>query len=150
MPAARHRHHEINDRMNLLLSALMLLSFLVSAPGKLGTAVLQEEPKTAGLKVKIGDEVRDFGPVEITGKITVEKLMRDLAERDEDFQFESQGKGETFFVTSVLGKTNEGRGGRNWVFRVNDQLAKRGAGTLEIGAGAVVTWEFRGRADRSP
>ena len=132
--------------MNLLLTALILLSAVVPAPWKLGTNVLQEEPKTVLLKVKIGDEVREFGPVEIT----VEKLMRDLAERDGEFQFEAQGKGETFFVTSVLGRANEGRGGRNWVFQVNDQLAKRGAGTLEIEAGAVVTWEFRGRADRLP
>ena len=101
-------------------------------------------------EIKLGDdeEVQRFEPLALaaSGKPeTAEQLMRRLAEREgAGFRFESRGNGATFFVTSINGRANEGRGGKNWFLLVNGELSKRGAGTTEVPAGATVQWHYRG------
>lgn len=63
------------------------------------------------------------------------KNMRDL-------DFDSQGAGATAFVHSIDGVMNSGRRGNNWVFRVNEQLAKESCGSLAVAPGDVVEWKF--------
>ncbi len=96
------------------------------------------------LEIRVGDETKRFGPLKVEGKLTVETLLRRIAESEPTFRFTSRGKGETFFVTGIDGRDNEGRGGRNWFFLVDDKLGDRGAGSFEVESGQTVRWEYRG------
>ena len=59
-----------------------------------------------------------------------------------DLDFDSQGAGATAFVHSIDGVMNSGRSGNNWVFRVNEQLAKESCGSLAVAPGDVVEWKY--------
>ena len=101
------------------------------------------------LEIRVGDRTKRFGPLKVDETITVETLLRRIAESDSTFLFTSRGKGETFFVTGIDGHENEGRGGRNWFFLVDDKLGDRGAGSFEVTSGRTVRWEYRdGGLDR--
>lgn len=99
------------------------------------------------LEIKIGDEVTRFAPISLREgetELSVESIMKRLAETERRFSFEARGEGETFFVTRVLGRENEGRGGRNWFLLIDQQLSPRGAGSAKVGGKTVVTWVYRG------
>lgn len=124
---------------------LVLIAAVLTWSG--GTVSYGQEADTSKsivLEVRIGDEVTRFDPIEVTEPITVETLMKRLAERDEKFRFEARGSGETCFVTEILGHRNEGRTGRNWFLMVDEKLADRGAGSFEVGPGKKVVWQYRG------
>jgi hypothetical protein len=72
---------------------------------------------------------------------TVFSILR-RAKNMGDLDFDSQGSGTTAFVHSIDGVMNSGRRGNNWVFRVNDQLAKESCGSLAVAPGDVVEWKF--------
>ena len=54
-----------------------------------------------------------------------------------------RGSGETAFVTSIDEIENEGAAGSNWVFYVNDELAKRGAGSFLLSNNDHLLWKFK-------
>ena len=54
----------------------------------------------------------------------------------------SRGNGKNVFVQSLNGVENEGAGGDNWVYFVDDQLADRGCGDWRLTAGQQVRWRF--------
>jgi len=131
--------------MNCCLTTFCCLTILAMS----GAAARADDPVVAAeqgvvMEVRIGDETTRFEPLEVAEPITVETLMKRLAERDEKFRFEARGSSETCFVTSILGHRNEGRGGRNWLLMVDGKLADRGAGSFKVGPGKIVVWQYRG------
>ena len=58
--------------------------------------------------------------------------------------FDVRGKDEMAFIRSIDGLDNEGSGGgkRNWVFRVNGELATQSCGAIVLESGDVVRWTF--------
>jgi len=59
-----------------------------------------------------------------------------------DLEFDFQGAGSTAFVHSIDGMLNTGRRGKNWVFRVNEELASESCGSLVVAPGDVIEWKF--------
>ena len=59
-----------------------------------------------------------------------------------DLEFDFQGAGSTAFVHSIDGMMNTGRRGKNWVFRVNEELATESCGSLAVAPGDVIEWKF--------
>ena len=57
-------------------------------------------------------------------------------------QVKHRGTGETLLVQDINDVANEGGQGRNWIFRVNDEVAKRSAGITPVEPGQVVRWSF--------
>lgn len=99
------------------------------------------------IEVKIGDEVTQFAPLTLPegeAEATVETLMKRLAETERRWSFEARGEGELFFVTKILGRENEGRGGRNWILLINGEKSPRGAGSAKVGGQTVITWTYMG------
>jgi hypothetical protein len=47
------------------------------------------------------------------------------------------------FITAIDDAANEGDGGRNWRYTVNDQPARTSAGVAEVKAGDTILWRFR-------
>jgi hypothetical protein len=59
-------------------------------------------------------------------------------------KIETRGSGETAFVVAIDDLKNQGGGAeaRNWQFRVNGDLGKRGSGVTELAPGDEVLWVF--------
>ena len=72
---------------------------------------------------------------------TVFKILQ-RAQNMGDLEFDSQGAGETVFVHSIDGVMNAGARGKNWVFRVNDELAHESCGSVGVVPGDVIEWKF--------
>ena len=98
---------------------------------------------TVELKITIDDESQTFKPVKHVDGMTVGALMKQIAEASKTFEFKSRGKGETFFVTSINKKKNEGARGNNWIFFVNGELGDESAGSYELEPGDKVEWKFQ-------
>ena len=59
-------------------------------------------------------------------------------------EIDVRGKGTMAFVRSIDGMNNEGGGAvkRNWIFRVNGELASQSCGVTVLETGDVVRWTF--------
>lgn len=55
---------------------------------------------------------------------------------------EQKGSGEGALLTSINSTANEGLGGKNWTFSVNDKLADRSFAIYELQPGDHVLWTF--------
>lgn len=122
----------------------LLIAGLAALPcrDRAEAAVSIEEP--ISLEIKFGEDrpALLFKGLVWKEGMTVFDVMQAAQERDADFKFKYRGKGETLFVTEIAGQTNEGAGGNNWVFLVDDQLGKRGCGVVQVAAGQRVQWRF--------
>ena len=97
---------------------------------------------TVQLKVDFSGEKRNLDvKVPCSADSTVFSIL-ERAKNMGDLDFDSQGGGSTAFVHSIDGVLNTGRKGNNWVFRVNDQLAKESCGSLAVAPGDVIEWKF--------
>lgn len=56
--------------------------------------------------------------------------------------FAAAGAGETVFVKAIADVENEGAGGDNWVFRINDQLGNSSCGVVTVAANDRITWRL--------
>ncbi|MEZ6095384.1 MAG: DUF4430 domain-containing protein [Pirellulaceae bacterium] len=52
------------------------------------------------------------------------------------------GSGETCFVKSICGQANEGAGGANWTYRVNDEVIKKSSDVQILNDGDHVSWQL--------
>ena len=55
----------------------------------------------------------------------------------------SRGSRSTAFIEKIDDVANEGGDGRNWVFRVNDELGDRSSGVYELKSGDTILWRFQ-------
>lgn len=130
-------------RQAILFGLLIAGGFaaIPTADGAWGTGCVEE---TVSLEIKFGD---DREPLHFKGVVwkegmTVFDVMQAAQEQDAEFKFKYRGKGETLFVTEIADQPNEGAGGKNWVFFVDDQLGKRSCGAVQVAAGQRVQWRF--------
>ena len=93
------------------------------------------------LKLPEEDEKR----VQVTWNpgMTVFEATQSAGEQDPYFLSQWQGSGAMAFLTELGGISNQGSVGQNWLFSVNGQEAKLGAGATKIVHGDHVLWEFR-------
>jgi hypothetical protein len=69
----------------------------------------------------------------------------DLLNTEPRISFVTQGTGAAAFLTQLNGVTNEGTGGRNWVYSVNGKRADRSFAVYELRPNDHVLWTFAGR-----
>lgn len=112
----------------------------VAGPAMLATG--QEE--TVSLAVKFGDAREEMLVEDIPWRetMTVFDVMRAAKQKNSDFTFKHRGTGETLFVLEIADQANEGAGGKNWTFLVDDKLGQRSCGVVTVKAGQRVTWRF--------
>jgi len=97
---------------------------------------------TVQLQVDFSGEKKNISvKVPCSADSTVFQILQ-RAQNQGDLEFDSQGSGGTAFVHSIDGVLNSGRRGKNWVFRVNEQLAKESCGLLAVVPGDVIEWRF--------
>ena len=57
-------------------------------------------------------------------------------------KFSVQGNGAAAFLTELAEIKNEGPGGRNWQFEINNQWSDRSFGIRTLDPGDRVLWKF--------
>ncbi len=68
--------------------------------------------------------------------------VRDLLNGVPRLRIVQQGSGSSAFLTQIDDVTNEGAGGRNWMYSVNGQRADRSFAIYELQPGDHVLWSF--------
>ncbi len=133
----------------ILFSACVLTASLVGCDSTTTMDRNSSEPVadavvagTVQLRVDFADQQKDLNvKVPCSADSTVFTILQ-RAEKMGDLEFDSQGSGSTAFVHSIDGVMNAGGRGKNWVFRVNDQLAKESCGSFGVAPGDVIEWRF--------
>lgn len=95
------------------------------------------------LKITIDEETAEFELAVSDGDLSIADVMKKVAEAEKKFRYQARGRGDTFFVTEINGRKNEGARGRNWIFKVNGKLGNKSAGSFKIKAGDQVEWNFQ-------
>ena len=123
----------------------ILIFFCIAIASSLASllpATAQEPAATVRLVVDYGDGVaKHFNALPFRDEMTVLDAMKAAQEHRRGIKFEHRGSGATAFLTQIDEVKNEGSG-RNWVYRVNDQLADRSFAVYRLKAGDTVLWKF--------
>jgi hypothetical protein len=129
----------------LLAASSLAASWVVGATDT-GPSAGQEQarkPPRVTLTIDYGDDVeKRFKALEWRPGLTALDALEQAARHKRGIKLEHRGSGATAFVERIDDLENEGAGGKNWLYQVNGQRAKRGAGALVLEAGDEVLWTF--------
>lgn len=99
--------------------------------------------KNVSLTIDFGDgRRREFDAVAWHSGMTVDDLMTAASRLPDGIRYTVGGDGEMMMLASIDGVENEWRGGRFWLYRVNDASADRSLGVCELQPGDRVLWTF--------
>ena len=120
---------------------LLAIALLLAAAG---AATAEESLPTVRLTIDYGDGVeKSFTRLEWMEKMTVFDALQAAEKHERGIKLKHTGSGETVFIVAIDDLENEGQGGRNWRYSVNDQGARMSAGVAELKAGDAVVWRYR-------
>lgn len=129
----------------VVLVTLATTLFLMGGPRSLRTTAAEPaaDPKSSvKLIVDYGDGVqKQFSAIPWREKMTVLDTLQWCTKHARGVMVKSRGMGSTAFVLQIDDLANEGSG-RNWVFRVNDELGKSSSGVATVKAGDTILWRF--------
>jgi len=111
----------------------------------LGSAALQaqEAAQTVRLTIDYGDGVqKTFLNLEWKEKLTVFGALEAAEKHPRGIKVEHSGSGETIFIKAIDDAANEGQGGRNWRYSVNDEGGRTSAGIAELKPGDRILWRY--------
>ena len=96
------------------------------------------------LRVDYGDGVEKcFTRLPWIKQMTVKELMEAARRHPRGITYSVRGKGPTAFLLAIDDLKNEGGAGKNWMFRVNQQMATQGFAVTQLEAGDEVLWRFQ-------
>ncbi len=107
-------------------------------------SLLADEPASAvRLTIDYGDGVqKTFTSLAWKEKMTVFDALQAAEHHPRGIKVAHIGSGAGVFITAIDDLSNEGAGGRNWRYTVNDTPAGVGAGAMELKRGDAVVWRF--------
>jgi len=124
---------------------LPVVSWLVLAAVAATVAHSAEDPQgppRVRMVVDYGDGVqKHFTRLRWREDMTVLDALKAASKHPRGIQFECRGRAATAFLTKIDDLENEGRGS-NWIYRVNDKLARRSIGIFTLQPGDTVLWRF--------
>ena len=128
------------------VAAITLMALVLNATGCSPTTTTEAPPKR---QIGTVDLTIDFGgagdnvvvQIPCSEDSTVIDILR-RAEFNGDIKLQSSGKGETAFVESINGVSQQSSEGKYWTYRLNGQLSKTGSGVTEVDPGDDVQWQF--------
>lgn len=132
----------------ILVRGLGMAVFAVGLLSALSTFAVAETSKvvladSVSIKIIMDDKTAEFELTAVSPDLSIAEVMKKVAEAEKEFSFKSRGRGDTFFVTEINGRKNEGARGRNWIFKVNGELGNKSAGSFKVKAGDKVEWNFQ-------
>jgi hypothetical protein len=105
----------------------------------------QQAPTTIELTIDFGDGFQKrYTQLAYQPNMTVLGALIAARQHPHKTEFKFRGEGATAFVTSVDRISNRGADGPNWVFLVNDKMARQSCGITELKPGDAVLWRFKG------
>jgi hypothetical protein len=106
------------------------------------SAAADEQTNVVRLAIDYGDGVeKHFTALAWREGMSVLDATKAAQEHPRGIKFQFRGSGETAFLTQIDDLKNEGRG-RNWIYRVNGELAERSFAAIKLAAGDTVLWKF--------
>ncbi len=121
-----------------------LYAAMIVACVSLGQPLLPaaEPAATVRMVIDYGDGVeKHFTALAWQAEMTVLDALQAAKRHPRGIVFEHRGSGATTLLTKIDDVENEGRG-RNWLFRVNDELGDRSCGIFVLKQGDAVLWKF--------
>jgi hypothetical protein len=99
--------------------------------------------QTVALAIQFGnDRERRFDEVPWREGMTVDDLLTLASRQADGISYVVQGRKAMALLTRIDDAANEGAGGRNWTYSVNDQRADRSFAVYELQPGDKVLWTF--------
>jgi hypothetical protein len=128
-----------NSRRTWIIATLIMLAASVTCPANSA----DENAQHVRLTIDYGDGVqKSFTTIPWKDKLTVFGALQAAAIHPRSIKFSYTGSGETIFITAIDDATNEGAGGSNWRYTVNEKPARYSAGIAELKPGDTVLWKF--------
>jgi hypothetical protein len=136
-----------------LLLAIVLVAMLLIQERSVRQAVLSpfaappaqpvdESPPEAANKVLLSI---NFGNGHLQHEITEWRdgmTVADMLQQEPRVSFQSNGAGESAFLSAINGVANQGAGGRHWTYSVNGKYADRSFAAYELRPNDHVLWTF--------
>ncbi|MCS7204803.1 MAG: DUF4430 domain-containing protein [Leptospiraceae bacterium] len=99
-------------------------------------------PYKVEIQIILPNEVKIFQK-EYSVQKSVYEVLLDL-QKENQLQFETKGRGETLFLESIAGVSNQGLGDdkNNWIYFVDQKLAQVGMAQMVLEDDSVVVWCF--------
>jgi hypothetical protein len=129
----------------IVLAAIVLMLRRAPEPATPPPQILPENvaadpnAETVRLTINVGD---DREPTSVESRWHEGMTVADLLNSEPRTSVTGTGSGASAFLTSLNGVKNEGAGGRNWTYRVNDKHADRSFAVYELQPGDHVLWTF--------
>jgi len=99
--------------------------------------------QTVTLTIQFGDgQERKFEAVPWRQGMTVDDLMTAVSRLPDGIQYTVRGDHEMTLLARIDESRNEGAGGNNWTYAVNDLRADRSLAVYELEPGDRVLWTF--------
>lgn len=137
----------ISMKFGLLLKLLLVcitvsLSGCTSKVEQSADGDKNESPITISVEIQFDgqgdDQVFDL---KVAEGMTVFGVLKQLQTKHQ-IKVEMSGSGETGFISSIGGVSQQGGGGKGWNYLVNDQLAKIGSDLYELKDRDRVLWRY--------
>lgn len=107
------------------------------------TPTQQPTGETVRLTLDFGNGVRkEFASLAWQHDMTVADVLAAAEAYRPGITYVQQGRGESGFLTSLDGLGNEGAGGRNWLYRVDNRHAHVSFCLEKVEPGMHVLWTF--------
>ena len=123
-------------------SILSIVSIVSCILPQQQSAQADDSSKTVTLVIDYGDGVqKHFSNIVWKGGWTVLNVLESAKRHPRGIQFSYRGKGATAFLTQIDDLKNEGRG-KNWIYHVNGEVAKRSFAIFQVKPSDKVLWKF--------
>jgi hypothetical protein len=128
------------------LVALLVLVIGSSVTGQTTTEPAQSSESataTVHLIVDYGDgHQKHYTQLPWHEDLTVWGVMERAIKHPRGIKVKHRGKGATLLVLQIDDVANEAGTARNWIYRVNDEVADRSAGIREVKPNDTILWRF--------
>jgi hypothetical protein len=100
--------------------------------------------KTVALEIDFGNGQKRLAAVPWREGMTALDVLIASQDGPTPTKVERRGEGATAFVEAIDGIHNGGgaKSDRNWLYKVNGQLSRAGAGTVVVQGGDRVLWQY--------
>ena len=132
------------DYIGKIALFLFGMLFLASLAGFVSSAEPKTESnKTVSLTFDYADGVeKRFKQIPWRKGMTVLDVMKYAKKHARGITYNQSGSGSIAFIKQIDDLKNQGRRGKNWVYRVNNKLGDTSFAIYALKAGDAVLWKF--------
>jgi len=123
---------------------LIVPQVLAEAPAGPAASSSPPEKATAQLVIDFGDGFQlRYNRLDCAKETTVWDLMVAAQKHAHPLSVKYRGQGATLLITEIAGtKNGTGPKSKNWIYRVNGEIASRSVGVQLVKPGDTVLWRF--------